>query len=55
MVDDSQARLSRAARNAKTNGNGGNRAGSVCLNNQLTAAKWISAMVMLQRGLAVAQ
>jgi hypothetical protein len=31
------------------------RAGSVCLNKQLTAAKWISARVMLQPGLAVAQ
>ncbi len=31
------------------------RAGSVCLNSRLGAAKWISAMVMLQPGLAVAQ
>jgi hypothetical protein len=31
------------------------RAGSVCLNSRLSAAKWISAMVMLQPGLAAAQ
>lgn len=31
------------------------RAGSVCLNSRLAAAKWISAMVMLQPGLAAAQ
>jgi Polyketide cyclase / dehydrase and lipid transport len=31
------------------------RAGSVCLNRRLAAAKWISAMVMLQSGLAAAQ
>jgi hypothetical protein len=34
---------------------GFNRAGSVCLNSRLSAAKWISAMVMLQPGLAAAQ
>src|ERR1700724_1323080 len=32
-----------------------NRAGSVCLNSRLAVAKWISAMVMLQPGLAAAQ
>jgi transposase len=31
------------------------RAGSVCLNSRLAAAKWFSAMVMLQPGLAAAQ
>jgi hypothetical protein len=31
------------------------RAGSVCLNSRLGAAKWISTMVMLQPGLAAAQ
>ena len=31
------------------------RAGSVCLNSRLAAAKWISAMVMLQPRLAAAQ
>jgi transposase len=29
------------------------RTGSVCLNNLVAAAKWISAMVMLQPGLTV--
>src|ERR1700731_4257425 len=32
-----------------------NRAGSVCLNSRLAVAKWISAMVMVQPGLAAAQ
>ena len=32
-----------------------NRGGSVCLNSRLAAAKWISAMVMLQPRLAAAQ
>jgi hypothetical protein len=31
------------------------RSGSVCLNSRLAAAKWISAMVMLQPRLAAAQ
>jgi IS1 family transposase len=31
------------------------RAGSVCLNSRLAAAKWISTMVMPQPGLAAAQ
>jgi hypothetical protein len=34
---------------------GEDRAGSVCLNSRVAAAKWISAMVMPQPGLAAAQ